>query len=285
MIMLRRLTLAFAAALALSVAPAFAAQEAEHPEDYAFSFDSPVGAYDMGAVQRGFAVYRQVCASCHSMNYLAYRHLGERGGPLAAYRVRNHETGEEEMRIGLPAGEHGAHFVSITDNPYVRAIAAEAMIADIDPNTGQQIERPGRISDQFRAPFANEIAARASNGGAYPPDLSVITLARHGGADYIRALLTGYTGEQSGVQYVNHYFPGGLISMPPPLSEGLVTYDDGTEASVAQMATDVTTFLQWAGDPHMEERKAMGLQVLAFLLVLSALLYLAYKQVWRGESH
>jgi cytochrome c1 len=283
--MLRRLTFALTAFVALAAAPAHAVTEAEHPHDHPFSFDSPVGNYDMGAVQRGFAVYRQVCASCHSMNDLAYRHLGERGGPFAAYRVRNHETGAEEVRIGLPAGAHGADFVDVTDNPFVRAIAAEVQVADIDPNTGEDIERSGRISDRFRAPFRNETAARAANGGAYPPDLSVITLARHGGADYIRALLLGYTGESRGVQYMNPYFAGGLISMPPPLSEGIVTYDDGAEATVDQMATDVTTFLQWAADPHMEARKSLGLQVLAFLIVLSALLYLAYKQVWRGESH
>lgn len=284
--MLRRLTFALAALVAAAATPAFAAAEAEHPHDYNFSFESPVGGYDMSAVQRGFAVYRQVCASCHSMNALAFRHLGERGGPFAAYRVRNHETGQHEVRIGLPAGEHGAEFVDITDNPFVRAIAAEAVITDLDPNTGQPIDRPGRISDHFKAPFPNEAAARASNGGAYPPDLSVITQARHGGANYIASLLTGYTGEQRGIQYLNPYFPGGLISMPPPLAaEGLVTYDDGTAATPEQMATDVASFLQWAADPHMEERKSVGLQVLAFLIVLSGLMYLAYKQVWKGESH
>ena len=278
---------AAAAIVALSAAAAFAVSEAEHPRDVVFSFDSPLGAYDMGAVQRGFAVYNQACSMCHSMDHLAYRHLGEQGGPFALYNVRDHETGEPEPQIGLQAGQHGA-LIDVTDNPYVRAIAQAASIPDIDPNSGQPIERPGRISDAFRAPFPNEIAARASNGGAFPPDLSEIVLARHGGADYIHALLTGYTGESRGervVQYVNPYFPGGLISMPPPLHAGAVSYNDGTEASVEQMAQDVTVFLQWAADPHMERRKALGLQVLAFLLALSGLMYLAYKQVWRGESH
>lgn len=281
--MMRHLIIALAA-LCVS-GPAFAASEAEHPEDHPFSFDSPVGNYDMGAVQRGFAVYKQVCAACHSMNHLAYRHLGERGGPFAAYRVRNHETGEPEIRIGVPAGVHGATFVDVTDNPFVRSIAADYTIADVDPNTGQPIDRPGRISDHFRAPFPNEAAARASNGGAYPVDLSVITLARHGGADYIRSLLMGYDGQVDGTLHHNPYFPGGWLAMPPPLSDGLMTYEDGTEATVEQMSTDVATFLQWAGDPHMEQRKSLGLQVLAFLIVLAGLLYLAYKQVWRGESH
>lgn len=281
--MMRRLIIAASAAVALMTGAAFAAGEAEHPHDEQFSFDSPFGVYDMGAVQRGFAVYQQVCAACHSMNHMAYRHLGEQGGPFALYRVRNHETGEEELHVGKP--EHGGTFVPVTDNPYVRSIAAAVQISDTDPNNGSSIDRPGRISDYFRRPFANEPAARSSNGGAFPPDLSVITSARHGGADYIYAILTGYTGEQHGLQYVNPYFAGRLISMPPPLNEGAVTFDDGTEATVHQQAHDVVTFLQWAADPHMEARKALGLQVMIFLLVLSALLYLAYKHVWRNESH
>lgn len=280
--MLRALTLTAVAALALSGA-AFAAGEAEHPEDHPFSFESPVGGYDMAAVQRGFLVYSQVCSTCHGLDHLAYRHLGEEGGPFAAYRVRNHETGEEELQIGRP--EHGGRFVDVTENPYVRAIAAAATISDIDPSTGQPVDRPGRVSDHFRRPFPNETAARASNGGAYPPDLSVINKARHGGADYIRSLLIGYTGETAGALYVNRYFPGQRIAMPPPLVEGALTYTDGTEATIEQQATDVATFLEWAGDPHMEERKRMGIVVLAFMLALSGLLYLAYRQVWRNESH
>jgi cytochrome c1 len=185
--------------------------------------------------------------------------------------------------VGKPA--HGGSFVDVTDNPYVRAIASAVTISDIDPNSGQITDRPGRISDRFRRPFPNEIAARASNGGAYPVDLSVITSARHGGADYVRSLLMGYTGEVEGTLYHNRYFPGGKIAMAPPLAEGAVPYADGSPTTVEQYATDVTTFLQWAADPHMEERKRMGLVVLAFLAALAALLYLAYKQVWRGESH
>ncbi len=160
------------------------------------------------------------------MDHLAYRHLGEEGGPFAAYKVRNHETGEEENHVGKP--EHGGRFVDVTENPYVRAIAAAVTINDADPNTGQPIERPGRVSDHFRAPFPNEIAARAANGGAFPPDLSVITSARHGGADYVRSLLIGYTGESEGALHVNRYFAGGKIAMPPPLVEGAVAYSDGS---------------------------------------------------------
>jgi cytochrome c1 len=281
--MLRALAVSAAAAAVAFVGVAFAAGEAEHPEDYAFSFESPVGGFDMGAVQRGFLVYKQVCSSCHALEHLSYRHLGERGGPFALYMVRDHETGEEAPHFGPP--EHGGRFVDVVENPYVRAIAAEATITDIDPNSGQPVDRPGRISDRFRRPFPNEIAARASNSGAYPPDLSLITSARHGGADYVRSVLIGYTGESEGVLHGNRYFPGGRIAMPPPLVDGAVAYADGTEASVTQQAADVATFLQWAADPHMEERKRTGIVVMAFLLALAGLLYLAYKQVWRGESH
>lgn len=280
--MLRALSIAAAAAIA-AVGVAVAAGDAEHPHDYPFSFDSPVGGYDMGEVQRGFQVYQQVCAVCHGMDNLAYRHLGEKGGPFALYMVRDHDTGELTPHVGKPA--HGGRFVPVTENPYVRAIASNVMITDIDPSSGMETERAGRPEDYFRNPFPNEIAARASNGGAYPVDLSVITLARHGGADYIRSLLIGYDGESQGVLHHNRYFPGGWIAMPPPLVEGAVAYGDETPTTVEQYATDVTAFLQWAADPHMETRKRTGLVVLAFLLALAGLLYLAYKQVWRGESH
>ncbi|MGD9965862.1 MAG: cytochrome c1 [Hyphomonadaceae bacterium] len=280
--MLRALSAA-AAMIVAGLGVALAAGEAEHPENHPFSFESPVGSYDMAAVQRGFQVYQSVCANCHSMDHLSYRHLGQEGGPFALYMARNHETGEMEPHVGKPA--HGGTFVEVTENPYVRGIAAAAMISDIDPSSGQPADRPGRISDRFRRPFPNEIAARASNGGAYPPDLSVITSARHGGADYVRSLLNGYNGETSGTLHHNRYFPGGWIAMAPPLREGLVAYADGSPQTVEQYATDVATFLQWSADPHMEERKRMGLVVLAFLVALAGLLYLAYKQVWRGESH
>lgn len=274
-----------AAVLVLAgVGVAWAATHGEEPEKYPFSFESPIGSYDMAAVQRGFQVYNQVCSNCHSMNHLAYRHLGEEGGPFALYMVRNHETGAMEPHVGRP--EHGGTFVEVTDNPYVRAIAQSHMITDIDPNSGQPTDRPGRISDHFRRPFPNEIAARASNGGAAPPDLSVITHARHGGAPYVRSLLMGYDGQTRGTLHHNPYFPGSWVAMAPPLADGAVPYaDPETPQTVEQYATDVATFLQWSADPHMETRKRLGIVVLAFLAVLSGLLYLAYKQVWRGESH
>jgi ubiquinol-cytochrome c reductase cytochrome c1 subunit len=281
--MLRALTAAAAVATIAAAGVAFAAGEGERPAPHNFSFESPVGSYDMGAVQRGFQVYSQVCSSCHALEHLSYRNLGEEGGPFALYEVRNHETGAIERVVGKP--EHGGRFIDVTDNPYVRAIASAATISDVDPNSGQPTDRPGRISDHIRRPFPNEAAARASNGGANPPDLSVITSARAGGADYVRSILMGYTGETRGTLHANRYFTGGMIAMPPPLADGAVPYADGSPTTVDQYATDVATFLQWAADPHMEVRKRTGIVVLAFLLVLSGLLYLAYKQVWRGESH
>jgi ubiquinol-cytochrome c reductase cytochrome c1 subunit len=283
--LVRNLIIGAGVALTLGAAVAFAASEGEKPEDYKFSFESPTGGYDMAAVQRGFEIYSQVCSTCHAMRHLSYRNLGEEGGPFAAYEERDEATGEMKLREVPGPPEHGGHFVQVTDNPWVRSIAAGVTISDIDPSTGQPADRPGRISDHFRSPFPNEAASRMANGGAYPPDLSEIVQARAGGADYVRSLLQGYTGETRGTQYVNRYFAGHLISMPPPLTEGRVTYADGTTSTVAQEATDVATFLQWAADPHMAQRKALGLQVIAFLLVLAGLLYLAYKQVWKGESH
>jgi cytochrome c1 len=285
--MLRRLilapALAIAAALAFTSAPAAAEEAAEPLPAYHFSFEGPFASYDMGAVQRGFQIYKQVCSNCHSMNHLAYRHLGEEGGPFAAYRSRNHETGEYETTIG-PHG-HGAQFLNVNDNPYVRSIAAEVMVPDVDHATGEATERAGRPADHFRNPYPNEFAARAANGGALPPDLSVIVLARTGGANYVRSLLLGYTGQEVEGKHYNKYFPGHLISMPHPLSEGVVTYEDGTNATLPQMATDIATFLQWAADPHMEQRKSMGLQVMAFLIILTLLLYAAYRQVWKDTKH
>lgn len=282
---MRRLILALAALGALAVAAPAVAQEGERAPDHRFSFDGPFGNYDMASVQRGFAVYKQVCASCHSMNYLYYRHLGEEGGPFSAYWVHDPATGQRVIRQIPGPPEHGGELADISDNPFVRAIADDVQVTDIDSETGQPYERPGRPSDRFKAPFPNEAAARNAYGGAYPPDLTLITSARHGGPDYIKALLTGYTGATEGALHVNRYFPGGLIAMPPPLTAGALTYDDGTEATVDQMATDVATFLQWSADPHMEARKRLGFQVIAFLLVLAGLLYLSYKAVWRGESH
>ena len=282
--MVRRLLIAFGALCALGATAAIAAQEAEKPPEAHFSFEGPLGTYDMGAVQRGFAVYRQVCSNCHSMNHLYYSDLGAPGAPFAAYRVRNEETGEETAQIGLHAGQHG-RYLDINDNPWVQSIAHSVQVSDIDQSTGQPTDRPGLVSDHFKKPFPNEIAARASNGGALPPDLSEIVLARAGGANYVHAILTGYTGQQHNGKYENRYFPGRLISMPPPLSDGIVSFDDGAPNKLDDEARDIAQFLQWAADPHMQERKQLGFMVIAFLLVLLVLLYASYKQVWRGIKH
>jgi ubiquinol-cytochrome c reductase cytochrome c1 subunit len=280
--MMRRLivTLAAVCVLAGGAGLAFAAKGA-HPHEQEWSWDGPFGTFDRAAVQRGFAVYKQVCSSCHGMEQLAYRNLGERGGPFVGYEYDGH------VSCGV-ATEHHGPMVDPNDNPCVIAIADDYQISIIDPDTGVETERTARPSDRFRSPYANEALARAGNNGALPPDLSVIISARHYGADYVYALLTGYTGEQRDGKWVNPYMGGELIAMAPPITDDVAagfTYDDGTPATADQMARDVVTFLSWANDPKQELRKQMGLAVLAFLFVLSVLLYAAYKQVWRGMKH
>ena len=274
----------FIALAALVIAPlAYAQEQAPAPPHRGWSFEGPFGKYNRGAVQRGFLVYQQICANCHSLNHLSYRNLGEPGGPFELFRVMNPQTGAIEEEL-FPHGE--GRPVAPTDNKYVRSIAAAVTVPDIDRDTGEAKERSGMPSDRFRNPYANPQAARAANGGAVPPDLSEIVLARAGGANYVRALLTSFTGEQVEGRYVNPVFAGGLIGMPPPLSaDGMVTYSDGTNATRAQMADDVVQFLQWAADPHLEARNRTGFVTMVFLLIFAALMYLSYKQVWRGTKH
>ena len=199
----------------------------------------------------GYQVYKEVCASCHAMKYKSFRNLED---------------------IGFSEGE-------------VKAIAASYSLKDGPNDAGDMFERPGRPSDRFVSPFANEKAARAANGGAYPPDLSLIIKARHDGANYVYSLLTGYEtapGDMKmndGMNY-NPYFPGMQIAMAQPLQDGQVTYADGTQATVDQMARDVVVFLQWAAEPEMEERKQMGVKVLLFLFVMTGLLYVAKRRIW-----
>ncbi|WP_135467680.1 cytochrome c1 [Crenalkalicoccus roseus] len=248
-----RTTLKAAALLAglLSAGPALAAGPTVPLPDVRFSFDGIFGTYDRAAAQRGFQVYKETCAACHAMRQLSYRNLRE---------------------IGLSEAE-------------VRAIAATVMVMDGPNDEGQMFERPARPSDRFRSPFPNEQAARAANNGAYPPDLSVITKAREGGARYIYALLTGYTDPPEGVElmegmYYNAYFPGHQIAMAPPLNEGQIEFHDGTQATVEQMARDLTTFLAWAAEPELEQRKRMGVRVLIFLTILGGLTYAVKRRVW-----
>jgi ubiquinol-cytochrome c reductase cytochrome c1 subunit len=279
--MLRTLTAVAAAAGLLAVGSAQAATTHKEPGKIAWSFEGPFGQYDQAQLQRGYKVYREVCAACHSMNMVAFRNLGDAGGPFFDPKHPNPN-----------------------ENPVVKAIAKDIQIADID-DTGQPDKRPGTAADRFPAPFPNEAAARASNGGALPPDMSLLAKAREGGPDYIHAIVTGYREPPAGLtvpagKYYNPYLPGdltsfwrgkgeapegGFISMPPPLKAGQVTFDDGTPSTLNQEATDVAAFLAWASDPKLEERNQTGLSVMIFLLIFTGLLYATYRQVWRNVAH
>ena len=268
-----KMTRIFAAAIAaLGFAGTAAALEGDQhaPHEHHWHHDGPFGTYDTSAVQRGYQIYQEVCASCHSMDLMRFRNLGQQGGPFAS-----------DM------------FPNPNDNPIVMQIAASyTRVWDLDEvnDDGDPVERAGLPSDAFPAPFANEQMARASNGGAYPPDLTLIVKARSHGENYIYSLLTGYEEAPADShlapgQYYNPYFAGGAIAMAPPLADGIIEYADGTEATLEQMAEDVTTFLSWAGDPHMEARKQMGVMVLLYLLIFAILVYLAYRQVWANVKH
>ena len=219
-----------------------------------WSFKGITGKFDRASLQRGYQVYTEVCSSCHSMSLLSYRNLGEPGGP---------EFSVEQ----------------------VKAIAANFEVTDGPDSEGEMFTRPGRPSDKFVSPYPNIKAAMAANGGAYPPDMSVLVKARKGGADYIYAVLTGYTEApmnfelEEGVYY-NKYMDGNKIKMSNPLSDDLITYGDGTKATEAQMAKDVTTFLTWAAEPHLETRHKLGFKVIIFLTILSILVYFSMRRLW-----
>ena len=219
-----------------------------------WSFKGLTGKFDRASLQRGFQVYKEVCSSCHSMQYLSYRNLGEQGGP---------EFSESE----------------------VKAIAASIEIEDGPDSQGEMFIRPGRPSDKFKSPYPNVNASIAANGGAYPPDMSVLVKARPGGSNYIYSVLMGYEEPPSGMTlddgvYYNKYMIGNKIKMSAPLSEGIVEYSDGTKASVDQMAKDVTTFLSWAAEPELEERHKTGIKVIIYLILLTTLVYLSMKKIW-----
>jgi ubiquinol-cytochrome c reductase cytochrome c1 subunit len=232
-------------------APAQAAEGALAPIARSWSFDGLFGAYDRAAAQRGLQVYREVCAACHSLDYVAFRNIAALG----------------------------------YNDDQVQAIAAQYEITDGPDDQGDMFQRPGRPTDYFPAPFANDATARLANGGALPPDLSLITKARASGSDYLYSLLLGYDDPPADVTgppgtYYNLYFPGHWLAMPPPMAEGAVTYADGTEATLEQMSADVTTFLSWAAEPTLEARKQSGLKVMLFLIVLTALLFATKRKVW-----
>jgi ubiquinol-cytochrome c reductase cytochrome b/c1 subunit len=261
------------AVLALS-APAFAADDhgGQQPPRLKWSFSGPFGKYDQAQLQRGFKVYKEVCAGCHSLSLLSFRNLAEAGGP------------------GFTSTQ-------------ATAIATEYQIQDGPNDAGEMFERPGRLADRFPRSFPNEQTARAANGGALPPDFSVIAKARtyergfpwfvfdmftqyqEQGPDYIAALLKGYAEKPKemtmaeGMSY-NIYFPGHAIAMRSPLEGGQVSYDDGSPTTLDQYAKDVAAFLMWAAEPHMTARKRIGFQVMIFLILLSGLLYFTKKKVW-----
>lgn len=254
-----------------------------HIEQQEWTFGGLFGSFDKAQLQRGYQVYKEVCASCHSMNLLSYRNLGQPGGPE------------------FPKDA-------------VDALAAEAEITDGPNDEGEMFTRPGKASDRFASPYPNAKAASAANGGAYPPDLSVIAKARgvhhddfvlfavlrwvkeiatgyqEGGPDYIYALMVGYKDAPHGMKMsegmtYNAAFPGHQIAMPAPLDDESVDYSDGTPATLDQHARDVSAFLMWAADPTLEQRKETGFRVMLYLIILTVLMYFVKKKVWKDVAH
>jgi ubiquinol-cytochrome c reductase cytochrome c1 subunit len=275
--MIRRILLAAATSVALS-GSAFAAGETPVPPQLSWSWQGPFGTFDRAQLQRGFKVYREVCAACHSLSYIRFRNLAEPGGPQFS-------------------------------EAQVKALAAEYQIHDGPNDSGDMFDRPGRPADAFPSPFPNENAAAAANGGKAPPDLSLMAKARtyergfpwfiidvfrqysENGADYLAALMQGYEEPPAGFEvpeggHYNTYFPGHIIAMPNPLSDGQVEYPKGPDGNavvpetVSQYARDVTAFLAWAAEPHLDARKRIGFQVMLFLIVFAGLLYFTKKKVW-----
>ena len=233
-------------------------------KEVSFSFAGPLGKFDERQLQRGFQVYKEVCSACHSLKYVAFRDLEQ---------------------IGF-------------SKPEVKAIAKNWTIEtpSVDPATGETTTRKPIPSDRFPKPFANDVAARAANNNAIPPDQSLIIKARHHGPEYMYSLLTGYQEQPASLLkkypdvktgeglYYNPYFPNLNLAMAPPLTDGQVSYADGTKASVSQMAQDVTAFLTWAAEPKMENRKLAGWASMAYLLIFTGLAYAAYRTIWADKK-
>jgi ubiquinol-cytochrome c reductase cytochrome c1 subunit len=219
-----------------------------------WTFKGLFGKFDRGALQRGYQVYTEVCSSCHSMKYVSYRNLAEKGGP---------EFTQEQAKV----------------------IAASFEVMDGPNSDGEMFTRPGKLSDKFVMPYENVKAAQAANGGAYPPDMSVLLKARGGGENYIYSLLQGYEDPPIGITldegvYYNKYMYGNKIKMSNPLSDGLIEYGDGTEATIEQMSKDITTFLMWTAEPHLEARHQMGFKAIVYLIILTILVYFSMKRIW-----
>jgi len=241
------------AALAAALATPAAAQFVVTPEPpkQEWSFNSLFGTYDLAAAQRGFQVYSEVCSNCHSMKQLHYRDLAG---------------------IGLSTEQ-------------IKAVAAAVQVPAGLNDSGEPIDGPGTPASQFRSPFPNEKAARAALNGALPPDLSLIVNAREGNADYVYAILNGYTAPPAGFNLMpgmnyNTYFPGHQIGMPPPLNDGQVTFADGTPNTLPQMSHDVGTFLAWASNPELAERKQIGVRIILFLVFMTGITYAVKRKIW-----
>ncbi len=265
--------LGLAAALVAGPALAAGGHDTKLPERQPWSFAGPFGKFDRAQLQRGFQVYREVCANCHSMKRVAFRNLSEPGGPQFS-------------------------------EAQIKALAAEYKVKDGPNDAGDMFDRPGRPSDKFPAPFANEAAARAALGAA-PPDFSLLAKARGysrgfplflidslpipGGAyqehgpDYIVALLNGYS--KADDPNWNDFMPGNKIAMAAPLADGAVDYTDGSPKTLLQYSRDVAAFMMWAAEPKLEERKKTGFRVMAFLLVFAGLLFYTKKKVWADVAH
>jgi ubiquinol-cytochrome c reductase cytochrome c1 subunit len=260
------------------------------------------GSFDVNALQRGFKVYQKVCSACHGLKLLSFRNLGEAGGPF-----------------------YDARYPNPNENPVVKKIAADFSVKQVDPDSGDMVSLPGKPADKFPSPYANRIAASVANGGAVPPDLSVIAKARHGGAGYVYSLMNGFVDPPAGLevkagQNYNMYFggdtagqwsgdprlkpPGGFLAMKKPLSDfdpnlqrdcsehtagGINcdknTFDDGFPTTLKQQAHDVALFLAWASDPQQTARKQMGGFFIPFLAILAVLAFLSYRRLWRNVEH
>ncbi|MEM9839233.1 MAG: cytochrome c1 [Pseudomonadota bacterium] len=320
--MMKRLASAAAVlAVALGGSAALAAggvtKELKHPQ---WSWEGPLGSYDQNQLQRGFQVYREVCANCHSLELVAFRHLGDKGGP---FHLDSCPTD-----LGLPESTDCSDPAA---NPIIKSLAAEYTVTDGPDEYGDMFERPARPADYFPSPFPNKEMATFANGGAYPPDQSLLVKARPNGADYMYSLLVGYpevvpeTIEDPSMNgaYYNPYYPGdtlglmkeeyvdaeghilkkkikevedpkfvskdgyiygGAFKMAQPLYDEMVQYEDGSPMTVDQYAKDVTAFLMWAAEPKLEERKSMGTWVMAYLFVFAGVTYASYRQIWANAG-
>lgn len=244
--------LALILALGMASPSAMAAGKAKKPPQQDWTFNGPFGTYDKAALQRGYKVYKEVCAACHAMKRVHFRNLTALG--YSEDQIKN--------------------------------IAAEYTVIDGPDSEGEMFERQARLSDHFVSPYPNKQAAKAANG-AYPPDMSLITKARKDGSNYVYALLTGYDDPAKhgktlmDGQYYNKYMAGNVIAMAPPLMDGQIAYEDGSPETMEQYARDVTHFLTWAAQPEMEERKRLGIQVLLFLFVFTGIMYAVKKRIWK----